>query len=132
MEIINKREFGNLGENIACKYLEDQNYKIIERNFSCRQGEIDIIAKDLVKNEYVFIEVKTRSNFCYGKPIDAVTDFKQKHILKSTKYYLHIHKLDNAFVRFDVIEIYLVGHKYKLKHLKQVEIKGSPNEKTGY
>ena len=121
--MLNKREFGNIGENIACKYLEEQNYKIIERNFSCRQGEIDIIAKDIVKNEYVFIEVKTRSNFCYGKPIDAVNDFKQKHILKSTKYYMHIHKLENVFVRFDVIEIYLVGHKYKLKHLKQVEIK---------
>lgn len=129
--MINKREFGNIGENIACKYLEEQNYKIIERNFSCRQGEIDIIAKDLAKKEYVFIEVKTRSNLYYGKPADAVTDFKQKHILKSTKYYLHIHKLDNAFVRFDVIEIYLVGHKYKLKHLKQVEMKSLTNKEVG-
>lgn len=96
-------------------------YEIIDRNFSCRQGEIDIIAKD--KEEYVFIEVKTRSNLCFGRPIEAVDNYKQKHIFKSTRYYLHIHKLDNAFVRFDVIEIYLVEKKYKLRHLKGVEIK---------
>lgn len=122
--MLSKREFGDIGENIACKYLVDKKYKIIERNFSCKQGEIDIVAKDLVKNEYVFIEVKTRSNFSYGKPAEAVTDIKQKHILKSTKYYLHIHKLENAFIRFDIIEIYLNKHKYKLRHLKQVEMKG--------
>ena len=118
----NKRQFGNIGENIACRYLQDLGYEIIERNFNCRQGEIDIVAKD--KDEYVFIEVKTRSNLCFGKPSEAVDDYKQKHIYKSTKYYLHIHGLDNCFVRFDVIEIYLVEHKYKLKHLKQVDIKG--------
>ena len=60
---INKREFGNIGEDIACKYLKNIGYRIIERNFSCKQGEIDIVAKD--KNEYVFIEVKTRKNVFY-------------------------------------------------------------------
>ena len=50
--------------------------------------------------------------------------YKQKHIYKSTKYYLHINNLDNSFVRFDVIEIYFANNKYKLRHLKQVDIKG--------
>ena len=54
---------GRFGEEKACNYLKKNNYKIIERNFRCRQGEIDIIAKDLSKNELVFIEVKTRLNF---------------------------------------------------------------------
>lgn len=62
---INKKKFGNIGEEISSKYLEQIGYKIIEKNFSCRQGEIDIIAKD--RNEYVFIEVKTRSNLFYRK-----------------------------------------------------------------
>jgi putative endonuclease len=118
---IKKKEFGDIGEEISCKYLEKIGYKIVERNFNCRQGEIDIIAKD--KNEYVFIEVKTRSNLYYGRPREAVDGYKQKHIYKSTRYYLHIHKLDNAFVRFDVIEVYLVDNKYKLEHLKGVDIK---------
>ena len=52
-----KKKLGNLGEEIATKYLEKHNFKIIKRNFYCRQGEIDIIAKD--KEEIVFIEVKT-------------------------------------------------------------------------
>ena len=62
--MLSKKEFGNIGEDISCKYLEQKGYKIIERNFTCRQGEIDIIAKD--GKELVFIEVKSRSNFFYG------------------------------------------------------------------
>lgn len=118
----NKKIFGNIGERISCSYLERIGYKIIERNFCCRSGEIDIIAKD--KEEYVFIEVKTRSNLCFGKPKEAIDKYKQKRIYKSTKYYLHIHNLDNAYVRFDVIEVYLVNKKYKINHLKQVDIAG--------
>ena len=68
--MLSKKEFGNIGEDISCKYLEQKGYKIIERNFTCRQGEIDIIAKD--GKELVFIEVKSRSNFFYGQAKDAV------------------------------------------------------------
>lgn len=118
---INKRQFGNMGEEISCDYLEKLGYQIIDRNFICRQGEIDIVAKD--KDEYVFIEVKTRSNLCYGRPREAVNDNKQKHIYKSTKYYLYRNRLNDVFVRFDVIEIYLVEKKCKLRHLKGVDIK---------
>ena len=113
---------GKAGEKISCIYLEQIGYQIIERNFNCRQGEIDIIAKD--KDEYVFIEVKTRSNIKFGRPKEAVNKPKQKHIYQSTRFYLYIHKLNNAFIRFDVIEIYFTNYRYKLKHLKQVEIKG--------
>ena len=118
---LDKKMFGNIGEIIGSKYLEQIGYKVIERNFSCRQGEIDIIAKD--RNEYVFIEVKTRSNLIFGKPKEAVNYYKQTHILKSTKYYLYIHKLNNCFIRFDVIEIYFKHNKYILNHIKNVEIK---------
>ena len=113
-------KYGILGEDLASNYLENIGYEIIERNFLCKQGEIDIIAKD--KDEYVFIEVKTRSNRCYGRPSEAVNVFKKKHILKSTKYYLYLHKLEDKFIRFDVIEVYLFNHKYKINHLKQVDI----------
>ena len=57
-------------------------------------------------------------------PKEAINEIKQKHIYQSTRYYLHIHGLDNAFMRFDVIEVYLKNNKYKIKHLKQVDIKG--------
>ena len=77
----------------------------------------------------MFIEVKTRSNLNFGRPKDAVNEPKQKHIYKSTKFYLYLNNLNNAFVRFDVIEVYFFNNRYKLKHLKQVEIKRKINNK---
>lgn len=107
---------GKLGEDIACQYLKENNYEIRERNFECRQGEIDIIAKD--KEEIVFIEVKTRTNNSYGNPIDSITYYKQKHIIKSVQYYLYKEKLEKSFVRIDVIEVYSRGEKYYVNHIK--------------
>lgn len=109
---------GKLGENLAIKYLKQIGYKVIERNFECRQGEIDIIALD--KNEIIFIEVKTRTNIKFGNPIEAVNEIKQKHLLKAVKYYLYSRNLENKFVRIDVIEIYLYNHKCKINHIKQI------------
>ena len=81
-----KKELGKIGEELAKKHLEEENYQIIKRNFSCRQGEIDIIAKDKIKNELVFAEVKTRTNNAYGLPSESVNENKQKHIYKSAEY----------------------------------------------
>ena len=113
-----KHEIGKIGEDLATKYLEDVGYTIIERNFMARQGEIDIIAKD--KKELVFIEVKTRTNDMYGKPIEAVNMQKQKHLLNTIKYYLYSKHLENEFVRIDVIEVYFNNDTYKINHIKQI------------
>ena len=83
---------GRLGEDLAIKHLQENGYKIIQRNFECRQGEIDIIAKD--KEEIVIIEVKTRKCLEYGKPAEAVDEKKQKHIYKAAEYYLYIKRLE--------------------------------------
>ena len=72
---------GKTGEEIATQYLIENGYKLVIRNFRCRQGEIDIIAKD--KDEIVFIEVKTRKNANYGSPVDAVDKRKQKRFCKA-------------------------------------------------
>ena len=113
-----QHELGVDGENIAVQYFQKNKYRIIEKNFRCKQGEIDIIAKD--KNEIVFVEVKTRTNSNYGAPIDAVTYFKRKHMLKTIKYYLFLNKLENNFIRIDVIEIYNKNNKYFVHHIKNV------------
>lgn len=112
-----RHELGKEGENYAAEYLKNKGYKILQRNFSCKQGEIDIIAKE--KEEYVFIEVKTRQNFHYGSPAESVTGGKQKHIWKATKYYIYLHKLENKYIRFDVIEIYKNKGRFYLNHIKQ-------------
>ena len=69
MKIHIKRDFGNTGENLATEYLEKQGYTILERNFYCKQGEIDIIAK--IKKTLVFIEVKTRKSDTFGTDSQA-------------------------------------------------------------
>lgn len=111
-----RHEVGKIGENIATKYLEQIGYEILQRNFECKQGEIDIIAKD--KEEIVFVEVKTRANMLYGKPKEAVDTIKQKHIYKSAEFYIYIKHLENLPVRIDVIEVYKKKEKYILNHIK--------------
>lgn len=113
-----RHEIGKLGEDLAVKYLKQKGYKIIERNFTCKQGEIDIISID--GKELVFIEVKTRTNGKFGRPIEAVNINKQKHLSKAIKYYLYSRNLENEYIRVDVIEIYLYRKGYRINHIKQV------------
>lgn len=115
-----RKEIGRWGENLACQYLKANHYDIIERNFWCRQGEIDIIAKDIKKKETVFIEVKTRSNFKYGNPAQAVNKEKQRHIKQVMKYYINRNHLKNEAIRIDVIEIYIKKSNYQINHIKQI------------
>lgn len=110
-------ELGKIGEDIAANYLTRLGYKIIERNFECRQGEIDIIA--LHKKELVFIEVKTRTNTFYGEASEAVNKFKRKHLLNSIKYYIYKRNLEDEYIRIDIIEVYINGDNIKINHIKQ-------------
>lgn len=108
---------GKEGEEIVADYLLKNNYQIIQRNFECRQGEIDIVAKD--NEELVFIEVKTRTNSLYGTPSEAVNRIKQSHIKRVIRYYLYKNKLENSFVRIDVIEVKISGRNHYINHIKK-------------
>ena len=68
----------------------------------------------------MFIEVKTRTSLQYGMPREAVNIKKQRHIWNATKYYLYKNKLENKFIRFDVIEIYQRQGKTYINHIKQI------------
>lgn len=111
------KETGKLGEDIAVHYLKQNGYVILDRNFECKQGEIDIIALD--EKEIVFIEVKTRTSNKYGTPSEAVNKIKQKHMLQTIKYYLYIRNLSDEFIRIDVMEVYIKNNVYKVNHIKQ-------------
>jgi len=117
-----KKQKGKIGENVACKYLEENNYHIIDRNFRCKQGEIDIIACDRTKNELVFFEIKLRSSLKYGMPSEAVLEEKQNRILKTAKYYEYKNKIKNTPIRFDVIEVFLLNSHFKINHIKDAFI----------
>ena len=113
-----KKELGRRGEEFAVLFLENNGYSILERNFRSKTGEIDIIAKK--NKEYIFVEVKTRTSKRYGRPIEAVNKNKMKHIINTSKYYVLKNNLQNLFVRYDIIEIYLIGNKILINHIKNV------------
>ena len=117
-----KKEFGYDGEEIATEYLFNLGYSIIARNFTCKIGEIDIIALDqtIKEPEIVFIEVKTRFDTRCGNPAEAVDQYKVRHIYRSAEYFLRINNLENHYARFDVIEI-LKGKNEKpmINHIKK-------------
>lgn len=100
MKKLNKIK-GDIGEEIACQHLKKQKYKILERNYKNKIGEIDIIAQK--KKEVVFVEVKYRSDDCFGLPSEAVGKSKQHKIRLVAEEFLSSHKFED--IRFDVIEI---------------------------
>ena len=102
--MINKREIGSKYENIAREYLIKNDYRIIESNFSCKIGEIDIIANN--ESYLCFIEVKYRDKNSFAKGIYAVNSYKQKKIYNVAKYYMLKNNIkDDTACRFDVVSI---------------------------
>lgn len=99
---MNKRFIGKKYETIACNYLINNNFEIIDKNFNTRNGEIDIIARD---NEYLcFIEVKFRHSKTYGSAIEAIDKRKQLRIINTSKYYLLKNNISfDSAIRYDVI-----------------------------
>ena len=100
----NKRELGSFYENIACEYLLKNNFKIIDRNFRTKYGEIDLIGFD--GTYLVFVEVKYKKNNKLGYAIEAVTKRKAEQVRKMAYIYLYIKKYSiNTDIRFDIISI---------------------------
>ena len=77
-----RKKLGKLGEDVACRFLTLHKYKIMDRNFRSRFGEIDIIAKDNQGDILVFVEVKTRMNDIFGLPEESVIYSKQQKLIK--------------------------------------------------
>ena len=100
---MNTKSIGNKGENIAAKYLAKQGYKVLQRNYNCHYGEVDIVAKD---GDYiVFVEVKSRTSTAFCMPREAVDWHKQQRIINCAKSWLVANKKYGSNVRFDVAEV---------------------------
>ncbi len=97
------KQFGELGENTAVKYLENKGYTIIETNYSTRYGELDIICKK--DGILIITEVKTRSQASFGTAAESVTKTKMNKIKRTTEKYIIQNNIDCP-IRFDVIEVY--------------------------
>lgn len=100
----NNRQTGSRYESVAADYLVKQGYRILERNFYSKQGEIDLVAQD--GRYLVFVEVKYRSGTACGSPAEAVGPLKQRRIRGTARYYLYSHGLpEGTPCRFDVVAI---------------------------
>lgn len=101
---MNKREIGAEYEGKAARYLEAKGFRILEKNFHSRQGEIDLIARD--GRYLVFVEVKYRTLGQTGHPAEAVDVRKQRRIIRTARYYCYIRHIPENFpCRFDVVSI---------------------------
>ncbi len=100
---LSKHELGKYGERIARKYLRKKGYLILEDNYKCMYGEIDIIAKE--SDCIVFVEVKTRRKDYQIKPEDSIGVEKKRHLIKAAEFYLNKMRNDNVNYRFDIVSI---------------------------
>lgn len=100
----NNRQIGDEKEAFVCEWLEKQGYRLVERNFRCRSGEVDIVARE--HRSLVFIEVKYRSGTECGDPSEAVDYRKQQTISRVALFYLLRHGYtESTPVRFDVVSV---------------------------
>lgn len=103
-----QKELGQKGEEIALRFLKKNGYRLIETNYTCPMGEVDIIARD--KDTLSFVEVKTRRSTSFGPPQLAVDQRKQEQLSRIALHYLKEKKLEGVKARFDVVAI-LLGPK---------------------
>jgi putative endonuclease len=96
------KTIGQVAENLACEYLQQQGLMLVAANYQCRCGEIDLVMWDVAT--LVFVEVRHRKVHDYGDGVSTVTRVKQRKIIKTANYYLYENKMGNSTqYRFDVV-----------------------------
>lgn len=98
-----KRDLGRQGEEIAEQFLQARRYVLVERNYRCLYGEIDLVMQD--RETLVFVEVRSHTGSTFGDPLESVTLRKQRQIAKAASHYVLRHKIENRPLRFDVIGV---------------------------
>jgi putative endonuclease len=115
---LKRKDVGAIGEKLAADYLKKRGYKIIQRNFRCREGEIDIIAQ---KGEcLVFVEVRTNRNTAFGTPEESVTLSKREKLISLADAYVQTYDKAPISWRIDVVAVEL-GPNNKVSRLEHIE-----------
>lgn len=109
---------GIYGERLAADYLISIGYEILERNWRCGIGEIDLIARD--KDRWVFVEVKTRNAAGFGEPFESITEEKLSRLRRLVGEWCRIRQVAGVQVRIDAVSVLVDRGHVKLEHLKQV------------
>ncbi|MHB8875457.1 MAG: YraN family protein [Myxococcaceae bacterium] len=112
---VDRRAYGDEAENAAVRHLEAQGYQVRARNYTCRQGELDIVAEH--RDILCFVEVRMRSTAAWGDPSHTVSFGKQRRVVKAALRYLFENRLHGKAVRFDVISVLGRGPTAKVEHI---------------
>lgn len=111
-----KMQFGERGEQVAQFYLEQRkNMTLVEKNWRCQSGEIDLIMMD--ENTLCFIEVRSKMGYESGHPLETITATKQKQIVRVAMHYLQQKNLEDSPIRFDAVGIVKEGSKNIITHI---------------
>ena len=113
-----RKELGDIGEELAKKFLKKKGYRIRETNFRCREGEIDIIAEK--KDYLVFVEVRTKTSSGFGSPEESVTSAKKDKLITSALTYMSSHKNLPSSWRIDFVGVEL-GENGKATRIELIE-----------
>jgi putative endonuclease len=118
---LERQLIGKIGEEAACQFLQQQGYAIIENNFRCSLGEIDIVARD--QRVTVIVEVRTRTSLTYGSPEESITTEKARRLKRLALSYLQNHHLSAEPCRIDLIAV-MVDRKTRkilsINHIKGI------------
>jgi len=112
-----RKQLGNWGESVAATHLESKGYRILQRNWRCARGEIDLVAQ--AGEVLVFVEVKTRRGRKSGTPEEGVTPQKAQRLLELGQHYLYEHDLDDVEWRVDMVAVELdaYGKLLRCEHI---------------
>lgn len=113
-----RQDLGRYGEERAAKFLQDRGYEIIDRNWRCQVGEIDIVARD--NERLVFVEVKTRSGSGFGHPFEAITANKVARMRRLVADWCIAKQVSGVKVRLDAIAVLITHGRVHIEHLKEV------------
>lgn len=113
-----RTNLGSRGERLARAYLEEKGYHVLEINYRCLWGELDIIARD--GDDIVFTEVRTRRGSKYGGPEESLTEGKMQHLIAASQHYLQAHGLQNSSWRIDLVCVQ-ISTDCRLESIKQLE-----------
>ena len=111
-----RKRLGQEGEDLAAGFLRKKGYKLVERNYRCKTGEVDLIVLD--RKVVVFVEVKTRSDHSFGTPLEAVEIRKQHKMIRAAQYFLNQKGLHQREARFDVVGISWPGRAPIVEHIE--------------
>lgn len=110
-----RREIGAAGERAAEDYLQRLRYKIIERNYRCKGGELDLVA--LHRGTVVFVEVRTRGAGALVHPFESVDQHKRRRIVTAARHYVSRHRLHDHPQRFDLVAVHAGGDRLECELL---------------